>query len=135
MSTQFAKSDAVTVARPCPGSQTLLTELLMKNRNQNILQFPTPQEEPFPTTVFFQIGSTRFAIHMHIENLPPAEPRLRLVPKADTTTKHTSSPESTGVSAWSLRFGRLLLFLEPSAAGSLADSAGDLTEPAPRAAM
>jgi hypothetical protein len=52
---------------------------LMKNPNKKILQFPAPKGEPFPTTVFFQVGSTRFAIHMHIEELPPAEPRPRLV--------------------------------------------------------
>ena len=51
-----------------------------KNRTNNILPFPAAtrsvEEKAFPpSTVFFQIGSDRFAFHMQCEWLPPA-PRL-----------------------------------------------------------
>ena len=68
----------------------------MGNTSKKILQFPAPHEEPSAATVFFQIGSTRFAIHWSIEEPPPAEPPLRLVPKATKTTNGLYSPESFG---------------------------------------
>jgi hypothetical protein len=46
----------------------------MKNRNNNVFPFPRPLEEPGTSTIIAQIGSERFAIHMQIEDLPPAAP-------------------------------------------------------------
>jgi hypothetical protein len=47
----------------------------MKNRKNNVLPFPKPPEEPGISTITCQIGSERFAIHIQVEDLPPA-PRL-----------------------------------------------------------
>ena len=58
----------------------------MKDTNKKILQFPKPPDEIMGTTAFFQVGSTRFAIHWSIQHLPPAKPMLRLVPRAKDTT-------------------------------------------------
>jgi len=66
----------------------------VKNRNKKILQFPTPPEEPLLTTVIFQVGSTRFAMHWSIEALPPAELQLRLVPQVNQITKRIHSSEN-----------------------------------------
>jgi hypothetical protein len=57
--------------------------LVKKNRKDNVLPFrpatrPAKEDEFPPSTVIFQIGSTRFAIHMQYELLPPAPPRLAL---------------------------------------------------------
>jgi len=46
----------------------------MKNRKNNVLPFPRPLEKPGTSTIIAQIGSERFAIHMQIEDLPPAAP-------------------------------------------------------------
>jgi hypothetical protein len=46
--------------------------VVMKNRKNNVLPFPKPPEEPGTSTIIAQIGSERFAIHMQIEDLPPA---------------------------------------------------------------
>jgi hypothetical protein len=46
----------------------------MRNRKNNVLPFPEPIEEPGTSTMIAQIGSERFAIHMQIEDLPPAAP-------------------------------------------------------------
>jgi hypothetical protein len=46
----------------------------MKNRRNTILPFPRPPKEPGTSTIIAQIGSERFAIHMQIEDLPPAPP-------------------------------------------------------------
>jgi hypothetical protein len=48
----------------------------MKNRQNNVLPFPEPAEESGISTIVAQIGSERFAIHIQIEDLPPAEPPL-----------------------------------------------------------
>ena len=48
----------------------------MKNRKKYVLPFPEPTEEPGTSTIIAQIGSERFAIHMQIEDLPPAAPPL-----------------------------------------------------------
>jgi len=66
----------------------------VKNRNKKILQFPTPPEEPLLTTVIFQVGSTRFAMHWSIEALPPAELQLRLVPQVNQINKRIHSSEN-----------------------------------------
>ena len=58
----------------------------MKDTNKKILQFPTPPDETMGTTAFFQVGSTRFAIHWSIQHLPAAKPMLPLVPRAKDTT-------------------------------------------------
>jgi hypothetical protein len=52
-----------------------------KNRTNNVLQFPqatrSAEKQNFPpSTVIFQIGSDRFAVHMQYESLPPLPPRL-----------------------------------------------------------
>jgi hypothetical protein len=52
----------------------------MKNRQNNVLPFPEPPEEPGTSTIIAQIGSERFAIHIQVEDLPPAPPAL-LMPK------------------------------------------------------
>jgi hypothetical protein len=52
---------------------------LMKNRKNNLLPFPRPPEEPGTSTIIAQIGSERFAIHMQIEDLPPAAPPVVLL--------------------------------------------------------
>lgn len=46
----------------------------MKNRKNNVLAFPKPPEEPGTSAIIAQIGSERFAIHMQVEDLPPAPP-------------------------------------------------------------
>jgi hypothetical protein len=46
--------------------------VVMKNRKNNVLPFPRPPEEPGTSTIIAQIGNERFAIHMQIEDLPPA---------------------------------------------------------------
>jgi hypothetical protein len=46
--------------------------VVMKSRKNNVLPFPKPPEEPETSTIIAQIGSERFAIHMQIEDLPPA---------------------------------------------------------------
>jgi hypothetical protein len=55
--------------------------VVMRNRKNNVLAFPEPPaEEPGTSTIICQIGSQRFAIHMQVEDLPPAPPPL-LMPK------------------------------------------------------
>jgi hypothetical protein len=46
----------------------------MKNRKNNVLPFPKPSDEPGSSAIIAQIGSERFAIHMQVEDLPPAPP-------------------------------------------------------------
>ena len=46
--------------------------VVMKNRQKNVLPFPSPPEEPEVTTIIVQIGNERFAIHWEVEDLPPA---------------------------------------------------------------
>ena len=46
----------------------------MTNRKNNVLPFPKPPEETGISTIICQIGSERFAIHMQVEDLPPAPP-------------------------------------------------------------
>jgi hypothetical protein len=48
----------------------------MKNRKNNVLPFPKLPEEAGSSTIIAQIGSERFAIHLQIEDLPPAAPPL-----------------------------------------------------------
>jgi hypothetical protein len=52
----------------------------MKNRKNNVLPFPKPPEEPGISTITCQIGSERFALHIQVEDLPPA-PLPLLMPK------------------------------------------------------
>jgi hypothetical protein len=58
----------------------------VKNRKNNVLPFPKAAERSGISTIIAQIGSERFAIHMQIEDLPPAAPpvvmRKRRVRKA-----------------------------------------------------
>ena len=61
-----------------PGTRGMT--VVMKNRKNNVLPFPKPPEEPGGSTIICQIGSERFAIHMQVEDLPPASPML-LMPK------------------------------------------------------
>jgi hypothetical protein len=44
----------------------------MTNRKNNVLPFPKPPEEPGISTINCQIGSERFALHIQVEDLPPA---------------------------------------------------------------
>jgi hypothetical protein len=46
----------------------------MKNRKNRVLPFPKAPEGSGISTIIAQIGSERFAIHMRIEDLPPAAP-------------------------------------------------------------
>jgi hypothetical protein len=48
--------------------------VVLKNRKKNVLPFPKPPEELGTSTIIAQIGSERFAIHMQVEDLPPAPP-------------------------------------------------------------
>jgi hypothetical protein len=54
----------------------------VKKNDNNVLPFPiasrpaAKQDSP-PSTVFFQVGSDRFAFHMWCESLPPAPLRRR----------------------------------------------------------
>jgi len=50
--------------------------VVMKNPKNNVLPFPRPPDEPGASTIICQIGSERFAIHMQVEDLPPAPPPL-----------------------------------------------------------
>jgi hypothetical protein len=44
----------------------------VKNRQNKILLFPKPPEQPQASTITVQIGNERFAVHYEIEDLPPA---------------------------------------------------------------
>jgi hypothetical protein len=44
----------------------------MNNPKNNVLPFPIPPEEESESTIIAQIGSERFAIHIQVEDLPPA---------------------------------------------------------------
>jgi hypothetical protein len=46
------------------------------NRKNNVLPFPKPPEESGTSTIIAQIGSGRFAIHIQVEDLPPALPTV-----------------------------------------------------------
>ena len=78
-----------------------------KNRTNNVLAFPratrpAEREDPDPSTVFFQVGTTRFAIHMWCESLPPA-PRQRMFQVTSTPTDPIPLPperERRGPDAW-----------------------------------
>jgi hypothetical protein len=50
--------------------------VVMKNRQNNVLPFRTPPEDPETSTIIAQIGNERFAIHMQVEDLPPVQPPL-----------------------------------------------------------
>jgi hypothetical protein len=52
--------------------------VVMKNPKNNVLPFPKPPEEPGTSTIICQIGSERFAIHMQVEDLPPAPPPVSM---------------------------------------------------------
>lgn len=51
----------------------------MRSRKNNVFPFPRPLEEPGTSTIIAQIGSERFAIHMQLEDLPPAPPPLLML--------------------------------------------------------
>ena len=53
--------------------------VVMKNRKNNVFPFPKPPREPGTSTIICQIGSERFAIHMRVEDLPPAPPPVVMV--------------------------------------------------------
>ena len=62
---------------------------MKKKRTNNVLPFPEAapcaEAERFPpSTVIFQIGSDRFAIHMQYESLPPL-PTRTVSPVANAT--------------------------------------------------
>jgi hypothetical protein len=56
----------------------------MKNRRNNVLPFPKAPEEPGSTAMIAQIGSERFAIHIQIEDLPPAAPPVVMLKRKAT---------------------------------------------------
>jgi hypothetical protein len=76
---------------------------MRKIKTAKVLPFrerPSLSSEHLPTTALFQIGSTRFAIHMWWERLPPAlgleprgmkEPNPALLRKADTAAPSFAS--------------------------------------------
>ena len=51
----------------------------MKNRKNNVLPFPEPERAAGTSTIICQVGSERFAIHMQVEDLPPAPPPVLMV--------------------------------------------------------
>jgi hypothetical protein len=60
--------------------------VVMKNSHKKVLPFPTPSEEPAPSTIVVQIGCDRFAIHWEIEELPPVAPLVLLERKSTEAT-------------------------------------------------
>jgi len=69
----------------------------VKKRTNNVLPFPkatrSAKEKEFPpSTVIFQIGSDRFAVHLQYDSLPPLPPRV--VSPVDSKTE---DPMSTSV--------------------------------------
>jgi hypothetical protein len=54
--------------------------VVMKNRKNNVLPFPKAPVEPGISTITCQIGRERFALHIQVEDLPPAPPPL-VMPK------------------------------------------------------
>ena len=72
-----------------------------KVRSNNVLPFPiatrsAAKQDPAPSTVFFQVGSDRFAIHMWCESLPPA-PRRRM----SQSPRAESDPVPLSLMNWS----------------------------------
>jgi hypothetical protein len=72
-----------------------------KTRKSNVLPFPqatrSAEEKGFPpSTVIFQIGPDRFAIHMQYESLPPLPIRLVSPGAAQTDTIPPSLPRGPG---------------------------------------
>ena len=53
-----------------------------KENQKEVLHFPAPREEHAITSMIFQIGKQRFAIHWQIEDLPPAAAPLLLLETA-----------------------------------------------------
>ena len=47
---------------------------VMKNRKNNVLQFPEPSNELGGSTITCEAGGQRFRIHMQVEDLPPLPP-------------------------------------------------------------
>ena len=75
---------------------------MKKTRKSNVLPLPqatrSAEEKDFrPSTVIFQIGSDRFAIHMRYESLPPLPIRLVSPGAAQTDTIPPSLPRGPGV--------------------------------------
>jgi hypothetical protein len=76
-----------------------------KKKSDNVLPFlarPRPkveEEDPLRTTALFQIGSTRFAIHIWYEPLPPVPRQLALKPRTNTKTDLVLVREATGRSS------------------------------------
>ena len=58
----------------------------MKNREKKVLSFPKPPAEPETSTLIIQIGRERFAIHLEIEDLPPAAPLVMLQRRSKKAT-------------------------------------------------
>jgi hypothetical protein len=55
----------------------------MKKNKKKVLVFPAPRKEPSISSIIVEIGDQRFAIHYHVEDLPPRPPLIRLKPAAD----------------------------------------------------
>jgi hypothetical protein len=68
-------------------------------KKTNVLNFPARPPsakpgEPLPSTVVFQVGRDRMAVHFWYEDLPPATPLLVLErPKRKGRSKRTSLPD------------------------------------------
>jgi hypothetical protein len=62
----------------------------MNNRKNNVLPFPEPAEQSGISTIVAQIGSERFAIHIQIEDLPPAAAVLRWKRKTNKAPSKTA---------------------------------------------
>jgi hypothetical protein len=55
----------------------------MKKNNKKVLAFPAPRKEPADSRIVVQIGNDRFAIHYHVEELPPRSQLIWLKPASD----------------------------------------------------
>jgi hypothetical protein len=86
------------------------SEKRRQNKTDRVLPFrarPGPAEEkPTGSTAYFQIGSTRFAIHIWYESLPSLPPQpvsdvkkktnLVLLPEGSARTGVVSKPQNDG---------------------------------------
>jgi hypothetical protein len=61
----------------CDRRKRLFETTDMKKTKNKILPFP-PSKQPTGQSIICQIGSERFAIHIEVEDLPPAASLIRL---------------------------------------------------------
>ena len=58
----------------------------MKKNKKKVLAFPAPRKELADSRIVVRIGNERFAIHYHVEELPPSTPVICLKPADDRET-------------------------------------------------